>query len=180
MAPPASPDTEPSAGAPLAQLTAVAIWIGAALLFSVVVARVAFDVLPTRELAGALVGRILPVIFLTGLVAGVGVIALEFRGPRRPYAILRGIGATVMIFACAIAQLGIAPRIADLRAALPGPLAEMPIDAPARVAFQRLHMLSVAWLAVAILAAVAVAVFAAMVLWSGGKARFRISSDGTL
>jgi hypothetical protein len=164
MAPSASPGSDAPLGPPLAQLTGLAIWVGAALLFSGVVARVAFDVLPTRELAGALVGRILPVIFLTGLVAGVGVIALELRGPRRPFAILRGVGAGIMVFSCTIAQLGIAPRIADLRAALPGPLAEMPLDHPARIAFTRLHMLSVAWLAVAILAAVAVGVFAAMVV----------------
>ena len=152
--------SETAAGPALAQLIALTCWIGAAVFFASTVARAAFDVLPTRELAGALVGRLLPVIFLAGLVVGVAAIALELIGPRRPQAALRGAAGGIMAIACGIAQFGIAPRIATLRAG--GSLADLPLDAPARVAFQRLHMLSVAWLGVAILAAIAAAVLAAI------------------
>jgi hypothetical protein len=45
-------------------------WIGAALLMAAAVAPAAFAVLPTRALAGALVGRVLPPVFGGGIVVG--------------------------------------------------------------------------------------------------------------
>jgi hypothetical protein len=45
-------------------------WLGAAVLAATVVAPAAFAVLPTRSLAGALVGRVLPVLFYGGAVVG--------------------------------------------------------------------------------------------------------------
>jgi len=54
----------------LIEIVLLAAWLGAAIFFSVVVAQAAFAVLPTRTLAGALVGRILPVLFFAGMILG--------------------------------------------------------------------------------------------------------------
>ena len=164
MAAPESSASDAGVGAALAQLLALALWLGGALFFASVVAPAAFSVLPARELAGALVGRVLPVLFLVGLVVGVVVAGLELLGRGRRFAVGRAGGGLAMAIACGIAQIGIAPRIAALRAGFTGPLAELPLDDPARVAFQRLHMLSVAWLGVAMLAALAAGVLAVLIV----------------
>ena len=52
-------------------VVALSAWLGAAVLVAAVVAPAAFAVLPTRTLAGALVGRVLPVLFYSGAVVGV-------------------------------------------------------------------------------------------------------------
>jgi hypothetical protein len=55
--------------------------------------------------------------------------------------------------ACAVAQFGIDPRIARLRAEIGGPVERLSSDDPRRVAFGLLHGYSVAGLGVAMLAA---------------------------
>lgn len=124
-------------------------WLGAALLFAVVVAPAAFAVLPTRALAGLLVGRVLPVLFWSGAIVGVALIP-GGAGWRRGAAI-------ALVVASLGAQLGVAPRIQRLRAAL-GPDIEAidPAD-ERRAAFGRLHAVSVALLGVGMLAAAALA-----------------------
>lgn len=130
----------------------VALWLGAAAFFTLVVARAAFDVLPTRTLAGALVGRILPVLFLTGLLVGLVIAVLEaFTWRERWMRLAAGIA---MAGACAVAQFIVAPRIAAVRAAIEGPIEALAAGDPQRAAFGRLHAVSVAWLGVAIVAAV--------------------------
>jgi len=154
MAAPAS--SGPDARSPFAtvsQIGLLGLWLGAAAFLATVVAPAAFDVLPSRELAGALVGRTLPALFMAGAVVGLVALAIEVVAARRPYRLGRIVATCVTALACAIAQLGVAPRIAALRATLSVPLASLPADDPLRVAFGRLHMLSVAWLAAAILAA---------------------------
>jgi hypothetical protein len=134
----------------------LALWLGAAAFFSLVVARAAFAVLPTRTLAGALVGRVLPVLFLAGLVVGLVVLVLEAPSLReRPG---RVVAAAVMSVACGIAQFVVAPRIERLRAAIGGPLEALAPDDPRRAAFGRLHAVSVGWLGIAIVAALVVLV----------------------
>lgn len=133
----------------LTSIVSLAAWLGAALLVAAVVAPAAFAVLPSRALAGALVGRVLPVVFLAGIV--VGTLAAIFRAGGYEMARL-GAGVATGLF-CAVAQLGIAPRIEAVRAAI-GPSVEAlaPGDAR-RVAFGRLHGLSVLCLGAAMLAA---------------------------
>ncbi|NBW64887.1 DUF4149 domain-containing protein, partial [bacterium] len=48
-------------------------WGGASLLTIAVVAPGAFRALPTRGLAGAMVGQVLPTVFVSGLVIGLAV-----------------------------------------------------------------------------------------------------------
>jgi len=64
-------------GVPMTETLLLAVWIGAALLFALIVAPAAFAVLPSRTLAGALVGRVLPVIFYAGVVIGSLIVILD-------------------------------------------------------------------------------------------------------
>ncbi|MDE3217575.1 MAG: DUF4149 domain-containing protein, partial [Gemmatimonadota bacterium] len=55
-------------GASLSQIVGTSVWLGAAVLLAAAVAPAAFAVLPSRSLAGDLVGRVLPVIFWSGML----------------------------------------------------------------------------------------------------------------
>jgi hypothetical protein len=151
----------------LAQILILALWLGAAIFFSAVVAPAAFAALPSRELAGALVGRLLPVLFLTGGVAGAIALILEAVARRPKRQAIRSAMLAIVVVACAIAQLGVAPRIEALRSQMSVPLASLPANAPQRVAFGRLHMASVGWLAAAMVAGASAVFLAALTLRSG-------------
>jgi hypothetical protein len=131
-------------------------WLGAAVLAAAVVAPAAFAVLPTRSLAGALVGRVLPVLFYGGAVVGVVAVLLG-----RPWttSAARLVAGAIMVGTCLAAQLIVAPRIERVRADADRPIDELAVGDPRRTAFGRLHGASVVLLGVA-----AVAGFAALVL----------------
>ncbi|HEY2065819.1 MAG TPA: DUF4149 domain-containing protein [Gemmatimonadaceae bacterium] len=134
----------------VASIILLAAWLGAAVLVAGVVAPAAFAVLPSRAMAGALVGRVLPVLFWSGMVVGIGVIVATWnvapRGGR--------IGAVVvLIVSCAAAQLVVAPRIARLRERIGGSIDALDAADPMRLAFGRLHGVSVAALGVGAAAA---------------------------
>jgi len=139
-------------GVPLTESLLLATWIGAALLFTVVVAPAAFAVLPSRTLAGALVGRVLPVIFYAGVVIGSIIVLLDLVG--RTGAWGRAAAGAVSALACAVAQLVVGTRIEQLRSAINGPLDALAADDPRRIAFGKLHAISVGWLALAMVAAI--------------------------
>ena len=145
------------AAAPGARLMAEALllaaWLGAALLFTLAVAPATFAVLPARSLAGALVGRVLPVLFLTGIAAGAAVVVLSLAGERGPFAAARAAFAALSAGACAAAHFLVGPRITALRQAMGASLDALAADDPRRLAFGRLHAASVLGLGVAMLAA---------------------------
>ena len=66
----------------LFEIALLALWLGAGAVFGAVVAPALFAVLPTRTLAGAVVGRVLPTIFYAGILIGVVAIVLEWRTHR--------------------------------------------------------------------------------------------------
>jgi hypothetical protein len=148
----------------LGQIVILASWLGAAAFFSAVVAPAAFDVLPARELAGAVVGRLLPVLFIGGAAIGFVGLALEAAGGSGVYRRGRIAALLVLAGACSVAQFAVAPRLAAVRAGLVVPLASLPTDDPQRLAFGRLHMMSVAWLAVALLAGASAIALAVLTL----------------
>jgi hypothetical protein len=149
---------------PTLQLTVLALWIGAAVFFSAAVAPVLFRVLPTRALAGEAVAGMLPVVFYSGVVAGLFVLATELARDDGWRWAGQSVAAIVMILACAIAQWFVGPRIARVRDAIGGPVDDLPVSDPRRLAFGRLHGLSVGWLGVAILAALVALVLVARTL----------------
>lgn len=149
-------------GAPLTSLASLglAAWVGAALLTTAVVAPAAFAVLPTRSLAGALVGRVLPPLFASGLVLNALGAAAAWRDGER-FATARLALCTLAAAACAMAQFVVARRIALLRAEIGPSLDALAAADPRRVAFGKLHGLSVVSLGVAMFAAAAVVALAA-------------------
>lgn len=139
-------------GVPVAESLLLAVWIGAAALFALVVAPAAFAVLPTRTLAGALVGRVLPVIFYAGVVIGSIIVLLDLMGATGSWG--RTAAGAVSALSCAVAQLVVGRRIEQLRLAIGSPLDALAADDPRRLAFGRLHAISVGWLGIAMVAAI--------------------------
>lgn len=135
---------------PLVMSSLLAAWLGAAVLVGAVVAPAAFAVLPSRALAGALVGRVLPTIFWSGMLVGLAVALLG-----RTIGAGRAASAAAAAFAvaCGVAQLVIAPRIEALRQAIGGAVDLLDPADPRRQAFGRLHGFSVLWMGVGTLAA---------------------------
>ena len=139
----------------------LAAWIGAAALVAAVVAPAAFAVLPTRALAGALVGRVLPVIFVGGIVAAALAALLGWNAaPSFPR--LRLALPLLAALACAVAQFGVGPRITALRAEMGPSIEALPTDDPRHAQFGRLHGVSVAFMGVGMLAAGAALVLTAL------------------
>jgi hypothetical protein len=147
----------------------LAAWLGAGVLFSAVIAPAAFAVLPSRELAGALVGRVLPVIFIAGIVVSAAGLAFDRAVIGRGLRVRRW-ALVVVAIACAVAQFGVAPRIETVRREIGGPIEQLAHDDPRRLAFGRLHAVSVAWLGLAMVAAASVMVLASLAPRDGGIA----------
>jgi hypothetical protein len=145
----------------LAAAALLAAWIGAAALVAAVVAPAAFAVLPSRALAGALVGRVLPVVFLAGLAVGVAAAALGW-GAAASFGRARLLLPLLAAALCAAAQFVVGPRIQRVRAEI-GPSVEAlaPTD-PLRREFGRLHGVSVALMGAGMLAAGAALVLTAV------------------
>jgi Domain of unknown function (DUF4149) len=133
----------------IAVIALLAAWIGATIVIGAVVAPAAFAVLPTRTLAGALVGRVLPPLFWSGAAIGL-VAAVAARRMQRTTAF---VAALVITAASVVAQAVVAPRIETVRAAAGGPIDSLARDDARRVAFGRLHGASVALLGLAGIAA---------------------------
>lgn len=144
-------------GLAVAQLVVASAWLGAALLFAGVVAPSAFAVLPTRTLAGALVGAVLPSLFLAGITAGVLLAGASLLLRRGRLVTPGTVGGLLMAISCAAAQFVVAPRIERARESIGGPIESVPSSDPRRVAFGRLHGASVAWLGVAVVGAAVIA-----------------------
>jgi len=130
----------------------LAAWLGAALLTATVVAPAAFAVLPSRSLAGALVGRVLPVLFISGSL--VAAIAFWTSRALRRHAIAR-VTALVWIASMLFAQFVITPRIQSIRTSV-GAIDSIPADDPVRVRFGRLHGVSVLLLGVGMVGALTI------------------------
>lgn len=134
---------------PLAAALLVALWMGAALLTITVVAPGAFAVLPTRAMAGDMVGRVLPVVFAGAMVVPAIVLWLVPASRRSPLAV--GVGVLAMLSSAG--ALGVVnPRIAALRAVAVVPIDQLSPADPRRAMFGLLHVISVALLGVAMLA----------------------------
>jgi len=148
----------------------LAAWLGAGVLFAAVVAPAAFAVLPSRLLAGALVGRVLPTLFIAGMVIGALGLVID-RGGTAMLPNVRRLALAAIVVACAIAQFGIAPRIERARGQIVGPIEQLSRDDPRRIAFGRLHAMSVGWLGLAMLAAATAVVLANLAPRTAGPVR---------
>ena len=131
----------------------LAAWLGAGILFAAVVAPAAFAVLPSRTLAGALVGRVLPVDLHRRHRRRARRLLLD-RAERRTA--IRALGARARRHrdrVCARPSSSVAPRIERVRRRDQRARRAAAAGDPTRVAFGRLHAESVAWLGLAMLGA---------------------------
>ncbi|CAN5468216.1 hypothetical protein BH09GEM1_BH09GEM1_08740 [soil metagenome] len=133
----------------LFSIALLAAWVGVAVFIATVMAPAAFAVLPTRTLAGALVGRALPVLFISGMVIG-GAVAVLYSSSARAAAV----GGVILLAGNASAQM-IEWRLHTLLVALGAPIDSLAITDPRRIEFGRLHGVSVLLMAVGMLGAMA-------------------------
>jgi len=133
----------------LASLSLLAAWTGIAVFVAAVVAPAAFAVLPTRALAGALVGRTLPALFALGIFVGVLVVVMNHwmdAGRTVTW------GASILALMCVAAML-VERRLREMLAAIGAPMESLAVSDVRRAAFGRLHGVSVLLLGIAVLGA---------------------------
>jgi|ERR1043166_693562 hypothetical protein len=135
------------------ELIVLSLWLGAALIVAASVAPSAFAVLPSRTLAGALVGRVLPAVFISGILAALVAVICEVLTARGSWALRSGIPLLVLAAGCASAQFVVTPKIDRVRSSIDGPVENLGAADPRRVAFGKLHALSVAFLGLAMIGA---------------------------
>jgi hypothetical protein len=112
-------------------------WVGSWTFFALVIARVAFRVLPSAEVAGALVSPVLATLHLYGVFAGGVLAALAL-------ALGRGrvlVGLPLLLAgACLASEFGVTPQMAALRDLAFGPGGN--VEAASH--YRQLHGLSMA------------------------------------
>lgn len=140
----------------------IALWLGAAIFTVAVVAPVAFQVLPTRELAGTMVGRTLDVLHISGCIIGLLLLLgacvesnqVNEHVRSRRWRTTELVALAVLTLASALNQFVIDRRITALRAEINRAIDELAASDPLRQEFGKLHGLSVLVLSVAIIAGV--------------------------
>jgi hypothetical protein len=143
-------------------LVLLALWFGAALFFSVVVAPAAFGVLRSHglpnagELAGSIVTRSLSVVNVAGFVIALLLLVTLFarRGSfGRASFIAEAICLVLIAVATGLGHWLIAARMRALRVAMVLPIDQITADDSRRIAFNNLHGYSVNALGLAMIAA---------------------------
>ncbi len=125
------------------QFLSLGCWLGS-IIFFIVFTQGIFSVMPTKDLAGVVVGYSLARLHILGIVAGcvylLATVVLEksVAALARPAALL----VFVMIVCTMASQYGAIARMDVLRLQM-GSVESTPADSPLRVAFDRLHQYSV-------------------------------------
>jgi hypothetical protein len=127
-------------------LLSLIVWIGG-LIFFPVVAQTAFSVVPSRHLAGMVVGRSLGILHWMGLVSGIvflvsSLLYSKLNGGTAHVFAARHVLIVLMLALTLISQFGIIPRMDTLRASIGGEIDSVPSDNPARMQFDALHVWS--------------------------------------
>jgi len=123
-------------------MLSLGIWVGGIILFGVL-APTAFSVLPTRHLAGSIVGPMLNKLHWIGLISGIIFLVASLLFSRITTGDLRvfserNLLVCVMLVLTLTSQFGITSRMATLRSSM-GEIDNVPPTDPARVAFNTLH-----------------------------------------
>ena len=130
-------------------LLSLVCWIGGLIFFAFVLAPTAFSipsVLPNTHLAGNVVGKALGKLHWLAIFSGIVYLACSLiysrmnDGTAHVFA-LRHVLLCLMLALTLISQFGIMPRMDGLRASL-GEVSAAPIDSPARIQFDALHVWS--------------------------------------
>lgn len=141
------------------QFFSLGTWVGSILYLSFVVAPGAFSVLPSADLAGAMVGYSLGWLHTIGIAAGVIYLVATAVGGKSLGAVASPAALLVflMILLTMTSQFGVIPRMTVLRQHM-GSVDATPATNPLRISFDRLHLYSV-WLESAVLLSGLVALF---------------------
>jgi hypothetical protein len=109
-------------------LLSLVIWLGGLIFFAFVLAPTVFSpgLLPTRHLAGSIVGRSLDLLHYIAIASGLVFLIA--------YMVL----IVVMLLLTVISQFAISPKMHALRAEV-GMIDNVPPDNPQRLEFDRLH-----------------------------------------
>ena len=127
-------------------LLSLVVWIGGLIFFAFVLAPTAFTVLPSTHLAGNVVGRALGKLHWIAIFAGIVFLISSLLysrisdGTAHLFA-LRHVLICLMLGLTLLSQFWIIPRMDTLRAQV-GDFSSVPIDNPARVQFDALHVWS--------------------------------------
>ena len=127
-------------------LLSLVLWIGGLIFFAFVLAPTAFQVLPNTHLAGNLVGRSLNKLHWIAIISGVLFLISSLlhsylaQGTAHVFA-MRHILICLMLVLTLFSQFWIIPRMDALRGQV-GDFASVPLNNPARVQFDALHVWS--------------------------------------
>jgi hypothetical protein len=135
------------------RLLVIALWLGAAMFFSFSLAKSAFEILPSREMAGSVVSANLSVINYAGLILGLIILASSFISSK---GVISWIERGLLLFftiLCAVGQFVISYQLSRIRTQVGRPMEELSIDEPLRIAFDSLHQYSIWVLATAMIIA---------------------------
>jgi hypothetical protein len=124
-------------------LLALIVWIGG-LIFFPAVAQTAFTVLPTRQLAGLVVGHSLGIQHWMGMLSGIvflisSLLYSRFSTGTAHVFATHHVLIVLMLTLTLISQFSIIPRMDTLRASIHGAIDSVPADSPARAQFDALH-----------------------------------------
>lgn len=126
----------------LLMMLSLGIWLGGIVLFAVLAPTV-FSVLPTRHLAGSIVGPMLSKLHWIGLISGIIFLISSLSYSRIATGDVHALSARnlllcIMLVLTLISQFGITSRMAALRSSM-GEIDNVPPSDPARVEFNALH-----------------------------------------
>lgn len=127
-------------------LLSLVLWVGGLIFFAFVLAPTAFQVLPDTHLAGNVVGRALAKLHWIAIFSGLVFLASSMTYNRlavgTPHVLaMRHLLVCLMLVLTLFSQFWIIPRMDTLRAQV-GDFAKVPLDNPARVEFDALHVWS--------------------------------------
>jgi uncharacterized membrane protein len=127
-------------------LISLVCWIGGLIFFAFVLAPTAFTVLPNTHLAGNVVGRALGKLHWIAIFSGIVYLISSLLYSRLTDGTAhlfagRHVLICLMLALTLLSQFWIIPRMDTLRASV-GDFASEPIDNPARVQFDALHVWS--------------------------------------
>ncbi|HXR16620.1 MAG TPA: DUF4149 domain-containing protein [Terriglobales bacterium] len=124
-------------------LLSLIVWLGGLMFFAFVLAPTAFSIIPSRHLAGMVVGRSLGTLHWMGIVSGIiflgsSILYGRLTGGTAHMFAARHVLICLMLALTLISQFGIIPRMDTLRASI-GEIDSVPPDNPARMQFDTLH-----------------------------------------
>ena len=129
-------------------LLSLVVWLGGVIFLAFVEAPTAFSpgLLPTRHMAGAIIGRSLDLLHYVAIVSGIVFLIASMLysrmsvGNARPLAV-RHLLIALMLLLTVISQFAISPKMHAIRAEV-GVIDNVPLDNPLRMEFDRLHVWS--------------------------------------